>query len=611
MSLRRQVWALLAALLLILAFQVLVQQSTRPEEIAYSKFLDELAADRVEKVEIRQTRVIASLTGGRRVSAERLPAIDEPALLDELRKKGVEFSGHVESPSVLKTLFFSWVLPLGLLMTVYFLVFRRMQRRGGPLSFGTSQAKVYDRSKEERVTFSDVAGVDEAVGEVSEVVDFLTQPDKYRALGARIPKGILLVGPPGTGKTLLARAIAGEAQVPFFSMSGSEFVEMFVGVGAARIRSLFQQANERAPCIVFIDELDAIGKSRGGLGAMATNDEREQTLNQLLIEMDGFSADTGVVLMAATNRPEVLDPALVRAGRFDRQVLVDRPDLTGRTAILEVHARKVHLSDDVDLRLVAQRTTGMVGADLANVVNEAALAAARAGRKRISAADFDESIDRLQLGLQKKSRVLDPAQRRRVAVHESGHAVVALSLEHADPVHRVTIIPRSMGALGVTLQLPAEDKYLVTREELADQLCVMLAGRTAEEVVFESISTGAENDLERATQTARQMVTRFGMSPLGPQTYGAEPALSTLGSLSGGPKLSERSAQRIDEAVDAILAEAAERAAEILSQKSDALHRVADYLLERESATAEALAALLEGPLAHPFPDPTLNRAAS
>jgi cell division protease FtsH len=463
---------------------------------------------------------------------------------------------------------------------------RRLGKGAGPLSFGRSKAKIYDLQESERVTFADVAGVDEAEAELVEVVDFLKNPQKYQELGARIPKGILLVGPPGTGKTLLAKAVAGEAGVPFFSLSGSEFVEMFVGVGAARMRDLFEQAKERAPCIVFIDELDAIGKSRGGVGALATHDEREQTLNQLLVEMDGFDARTGVAIMAATNRPEVLDPALLRAGRFDRQVVVDRPDVRGRQEILAVHTRRVKLGS-VDLGVVARRTPGMVGADLANVVNEAALAAARRGSKVVEQNDFEEAIDRIQLGLKKRGRAMSEDEKRRVAYHESGHSLVALSVEHADPVHRVTIIPRSIGALGATLQLPTEDRYLVTKRELEDRICVMLGGRAAEELCCDDISTGAQNDLERATETARQMVCRFGMSDkLGAVTFGRPVGarfLETPVVLGEDRNFSEETARAIDSEVRRVVDAQHRRAREILERRRPCLEALAQELLVKET----------------------------
>ncbi|MDB4986589.1 MAG: Cell division protein FtsH, partial [Myxococcaceae bacterium] len=478
--------------------------------------------------------------------------------------------------------------PVALMVGLWSVLAKRMNRKGGPLSFGRSRAKIYDRAATEHVTFNDVAGVDEAQGELLEVVDFLKNPGKYKALGARIPKGVLLLGPPGTGKTLLAKAVAGEAEVPFFSMSGSDFVEMFVGVGASRIRDLFEQAKERAPCIIFIDELDAIGKSRAGAAAMVSNDEREQTLNQLLVEMDGFDMSKGgVVIMAATNRPEVLDQALVRAGRFDRQVLVDRPDVSGRIAILRVHSRKVLLDKAVDLEVIAQRTPGMVGADLANLVNEAALNAARRGGKAVEQTDLEEAIDRIQLGLKKKNRAMREEEKRRVAFHESGHALVALSLKHADPVHRVTIIPRSIGALGVTLQLPTEERYLMTKDELLDRIAVMLGGRAAEEVIVGDLSTGASNDLERSTETARQMICRFGMSEhLGPLTYGKPSSsrfLDSPVSFGDDRNFSEETARAIDNEVRTLIEGQYARARGILEDKREVLRAIAERLLVIET----------------------------
>jgi cell division protease FtsH len=472
---------------------------------------------------------------------------------------------------------------------------RRMSQREGPLSVGKSQAKIYDRNRDDSVTFQDVAGVDEAKGELVEIVSFLKDPAAHRALGARPPKGVLLVGPPGTGKTLLARAVAGEAGVPFFSMSGSEFVQMFVGVGAARVRDLFEQAKGRAPCIVFIDELDAIGRSRAGAAAGAmVHEEREQTLNQLLVEMDGFDASSGVVILAATNRPEILDRALLRAGRFDRQVIVDRPDVRGREAILAVHARKVKLAKHVDLKVVAQRTPGMAGADLSNVVNEAALAATRRKATEIEMRDFEEAVDRIQLGLKKQGRVMTEQERRRVAYHESGHALVALSVEHADPVHRVTIIPRSIGALGATLQLPTQERYLLTKGELLDSIAVMLGGRCAEEIVCDDVSTGAQNDLERATETARSMVMRFGMGKsLGLMSAGArESRFLDVPDLA--PRTySEETARAIDVEVRELLEAQRDRAIAILEARREILDRMVARLLEVETIDRAEIEALM------------------
>jgi cell division protease FtsH len=445
-----------------------------------------------------------------------------------------------------------------------------------------------------------VAGVDEAKAELVEVVDFLQHPKKYQQLGGRIPKGVLLVGPPGTGKTLLARAVSGEAGVPFFSISGSEFIEMFVGVGAARVRDLFDQAKQKAPCIIFIDELDAIGKTRGGGALIFTNEEREQTLNQLLAEMDGFDASKGVIIMAATNTPEVLDPALLRPGRFDRQIIVDRPDLAGREAILRVHVRQIKLSTNADLKAIAARTPGMVGADLANIVNEAALLAVRRGATEVEMRDLEEAIDRVMLGLEKKNRVMTTSEKERVAYHETGHALVALSVEHADPVYRVSIIPRSIGALGHTLQLPTEEKYLMTQPELQDQITVMMGGRAAEELIYDGVvSTGAADDLQRASELVRQMVTRFGMSNrLGNVTYGTQQNARFLRTTftSQERNYSEKTAEEIDQEVRRIVDGLYARAKDVLSRRRSELERIAQELIQKETLDSRQLATLLNLP---------------
>ncbi len=595
-------WLLAFAGFLLLQ-SALIRQAA-PKDVPYSEFLASLRAGKVAKAELRQDAILAELKAEAgqkpaRISTSRLPGMDETALVKDLEERGVSFAGRIERTSFLETFMLGWLLPIGLLAGIYFLVMRRFSRGGGPLSLGKNRAKIYDETQHGKVTFEDVAGVDEAEAELVEVVDFLKNPGKYQALGARIPKGVLLVGPPGTGKTLLAKAVAGEAGVPFFSLSGSEFVEMFVGLGAARMRDLFEQAKLRAPCIVFIDELDAIGKSRGGVAALATHDEREQTLNQLLVEMDGFDSTKGVILMGATNRPEVLDQALLRAGRFDRQVLVDRPEVRGREAILKVHAKKLKLDGDVELRVVAQRTPGMVGADLERVVNEAALAAARRGSQTVSAHDFEEAVDRLQLGLKKQGSAMSEDEKRRVAYHEGGHTLVALSVKNADPVHRVTIIPRSIGALGVTLQLPAEERYLMTKDQLLDRLAVMMGGRAAEELCCGDLSTGAANDLERATETARQMVSRFGMSEnLGPVTFGRASGMRFLsGGMGEERNFSEETARAIDGEVRRILEAEYARAKRILEDRRGALEAIAQRLLEVETLDRPQLEKLV-GPKA-------------
>ncbi|RMH40793.1 MAG: ATP-dependent metallopeptidase FtsH/Yme1/Tma family protein [Deltaproteobacteria bacterium] len=592
----------LVALGLMWLANVWVSRATAPQPVRYDELVAAIRAGEVAEVEVRETEIVARRKDGAGdkpalIKATRLPGIDETRLVDDIEKSGARLVGRIDQTPWWQPLLLGWVLPLGLLMALYWYGMKKMARGGGALSFGKSKVKIYDRNQTERVTFADVAGVDEAKQELREIVDFLANPDKYAKLGARLPKGTLLVGPPGTGKTLLARAVAGEANVPFFSLSGSEFVEMFVGVGAARMRDLFEQAKSRAPCIVFIDEIDAIGKSRGGLGAMATHDEREQTLNQLLVEIDGFDSSQGVVIMAATNRPEVLDPALLRAGRFDRQVVVDRPDVNGRRAILEVHARQVRLGDDVDLAVIAQRTPGMVGADLANVVNEAALAAARRGSERVQMCDFEEAVDRIQLGLEKRGRIMSPEEKRRVAFHEAGHTLIALSVDHADPVHRVTIIPRSVGALGATLQLPTQDRYLLTEPELRDRIAVMLGGRAAETIATGELSTGAQNDLERATETARQMVCRFGMSDkLGPVTFGRPLAARFLDTPLGEERnYSEHTAQLIDAEVRRVVDEQYDRVEQILSAKREALERLATALLAKETLDRDEILAIVRG----------------
>jgi len=586
--------AVALALMFALHFYVLNHPEAAP--VPYSELANDVRSDRVAKVEIRSDSIVAELKAAGKekpklVVASRLPNIDDREFVSDLEKHGVSFEGRIDKVPWWEQIL-GWVLPLVLLAGFWGIAMRRMTKGVGPMTIGKSQAKIYDLDESKRVTFADVAGVDEAKAELVEVVDFLKHPQKYRRLGAKIPRGVLLVGPPGTGKTLLAKAVAGESGVAFFSLSGSDFVEMFVGVGAARVRDLFQQAKERSPVIIFIDELDAIGRSRGGPRAFATNDEREQTLNQLLVQMDGFDADADIIIMAATNRPEILDKALLRSGRFDRRVLVDAPGVAGRKAILEVHARKVKLGTDVNLEVVARRTPGMVGADLASLVNEAALSAARRGSDTVTNADFDEAIDRQQLGLRKQGRVMSDDEKRRVAYHEGGHALAALSLEHADPVHRITIIPRSIGALGATLQLPTEERYLMTREELLDRICVMLGGRVAEELACSDISTGAQNDLERASETARQMVCRFGMSEaLGPLTYGSPSGPSFLESPVSlvDRNFSEQTGQQIDTEVRKIVDEQHARATKIIGERRALLDALVGRLLVEETLDQAAL----------------------
>ena len=613
------VYLLIAVLVLSLVQSWLL--APRTVEIPMSKFLTLLREDKVERVSITDREIRGTLKPGALPAPQpspgdkvrslvgadsqvtaftttRIPGIDDSSLLKEFEQHKVEFSGRVES-TFWRDFLFGWIVPLALMIGLWMFVMRRMG--GGPtqaLSFGRSKAKIYDR-KELKTTFADVAGVEEAKAELMEVVDFLKNPKKYQRLGGRIPKGVLLVGPPGTGKTLLARAVAGEADVPFFFLSGSEFVEMFVGVGASRVRDLFEQAKEKAPCIVFIDELDAIGKTRAGAtGFAGGHDEREQTLNQLLAEMDGFDSSKGVIIMAATNRPEVLDPALLRAGRFDRQVVVDKPDVKGREAILKVHARNVILAPSVDLHVLAARTPGMAGADLANIINEAALLAARKGKDAVDMLDLDEAIDRVIGGLERKSRVLSEKERDIVAHHEIGHALVASSLPGADPVHKVTIIPRGVGALGATYQLPLEDRYLLTRSELEDRIAVLLGGRAAEEVVYGEISTGAHNDLDRATEMARLMVMQYGMSEtLGPMTFGGgQQALFLKGSgLAHEREYSDETAQVIDGETRGIIDKIYDRVRGLITDRKPVLLAAATELKAKETIEGDRLRQLLAG----------------
>jgi cell division protease FtsH len=610
-------YALVVVLLLSLLQSWLL--AARSVEISYSKFLELLRADRIERVSLTEREIRGTAKQGalpappalpgdrlrhwlgpeqevRDFTVTRIPGVDEQRLVAELEAHRVEFAGRIET-TFWKDLLFGWVIPLGIMVAIWMFLMRRVG--GGPtqaLSFGRSKHKIYDR-KELKTTFNDVAGVDEAKAELVEIVDFLRNPKKYQRLGGRIPKGVLVVGPPGTGKTLLARAVAGEADVPFFTLSGSEFVEMFVGVGASRVRDLFEQAKDKAPCIVFIDELDAIGKSRAGAsGFMGGHDEREQTLNQLLAEMDGFDSSKGVILIAATNRPEVLDQALLRPGRFDRQVVVDKPDVRGREAILRLHARAVVLAPGVDLGVIAARTPGFAGADLANIVNEAALLAARKEQNAVEMADFEEAIDRVVAGLEKKSRVLSEKERDIVAHHEMGHALVASSVAHADPVHKVTIIPRGVAALGMTYQLPTEDRFLMTQSEIEDRIAVLLGGRVAEELVYGEVSTGAHNDLERATELGRLMVTKYGMSErLGLATYGERLPLFLKGTGGGERDYSDATARAIDEEVRAILDRTQDRVRGLLTAKKAVLIHAAAELKRVETLDGEPLKRLLAG----------------
>jgi cell division protease FtsH len=519
--------------------------------------------------------------------------LEDPDLIKLLEKRGLKYKGVQERTWL--TALLSWVLPMLLLVGIWVYFFRKMSGgAGGIMTVGKSKARLY-MEDETKVTFGDVAGVEEAEEELKEIIEFLKNPAKFQVLGGKIPKGVLLVGPPGTGKTLLARAVAGEAGVPFLSITGSDFVEMFVGVGAARVRDLFAQAQEKAPCIIFIDELDAVGKARG-LSPLAGPEERENTLNQLLSEMDGFDTRKGVIIMAATNRPEILDPALIRPGRFDRHILVDRPSLNGREDILKIHTRKIKLSPEVDLKVIAARTPGMVGSDLANIVNEAALLAARKNKNAVEMDDFEEAIDRVVAGLEKRNRMMNPREKEIVAYHETGHALVAEALPTTDKVHRVSIIPRGIGALGYTMQLPTEDRYLMTKTELEDRMAVMMGGRVAEELVFQEISTGAQNDLYRATDIARSMVREYGMSErLGPVTFERErrPLFIEVAMPAGAKDYSEATAQEIDSEVAVLVDKAHRRAKEVLDHRRDALEKVARLLLEKEVLEGEELRQIL------------------
>ena len=586
------IWYFLIAFLL---FTYLQQHflSRKAETIPYGQFKQSLAEGNVSKLTIGPENITGTLKEKDKKPGQEFTTIrvDDPSLVKELDEHKVDYSGRYESKFLSSIL--SWILPIGIMLLIWRFAMKKMGPGMGVMSFSKSKAKLFAEN-ETRFTFADVAGIDEAKEELQEVVEFLSNPGKFQKLGGRIPKGVLLVGPPGTGKTLLAKAVAGEAKVPFFSISGSEFVEMFVGVGAARVRDLFSQATRQAPCIIFIDELDALGKARR-MNVMGGHDEQEQTLNQLLVEMDGFETNKGVIIMAATNRPEILDPALLRPGRFDRQVLVDRPDINGREAILRIHSKNVLLGFDVDLRKVAGRTPGFVGADLANLVNEAALLAARKNKDSVGSGDFDEAIDRVVGGLQKKNRVMNAQEKEIVAFHESGHAIVAESVDHADPVHKISIIPRGIAALGYTQQQPTEDRYLMTRSELLDRLAVLLGGRVAEEQVFGEISTGAQNDLQRATDIARSMVTEYGMSDLmGLATYErAHQPMFLPESFSPSKTYSEKKSAQIDDEVSRVIEEAHQRVRGILSAHRNVLDDLAHLLSQEEIVQGEVLRRML------------------
>ena len=592
---------LFAALLAVTALTQVYFWTPAGELIPYSQFKTLVRDGKVSEVMISDQTIRGKLKAAAKAGAADttfgVTRVDDPKLVEDLEKAQVSYRGEVVNRWITELL--GWLLPLMIIFAVSGFFFRRMSGgEGGVMSFARSKGKVYAED-DVKVKFEDVAGVDEAENELKEIVEFLRHPKKYTNLGGRIPKGVLLVGPPGTGKTLLARAVAGEAGVPFFSLSGSEFVEMFVGVGAARVRDLFRQAEAKAPCIVFIDELDALGRTRMQ-SPMGSHEEREQTLNQLLAEMDGFDSKKGVIILAATNRPEVLDPALLRPGRFDRQVLVDKPDIRGREDILRIHSKTVRMAADVDLKVLASRTAGFAGADLANLVNEAALLAARRDKPHVEMKDFEEAIDRVIAGLERK-RVMSPREREIVAYHEAGHAIVASTLANLDPVHKISIVQRGFGALGYTMQLPLEDRYLMTRTDLMSQLSVLLGGRTAEEIAFGEISTGAQNDLMRATDIARAMVTELGMSDaLGAIAYESSRTAQFMDvAMPSERNYGDDTARAIDAEIKRLMTEAHHRARQIIQDHRPALELVSRRLLEIEVMDGDELRRIL-----HPPPPP-------
>ena len=599
--------------LAVLLFNYFLTQ-TDDTVVPYSAFKEKIRSGEIKRIEMDQNYYLGYPAAGPKVPTPLMPSalrgpsiyktvpVYDPSFTALLDEKGVVYSAVPRETNAILGFLVNWILPLAFMLVVWRLVFKRLGNAAGGnvLAFNQNKATIVAEG-DVKTRFVDVAGVDEAKEELVEVVDFLKSPKKYTDIGGKIPKGVLLVGPPGTGKTLLARAVAGEAGVPFFRMSGAEFVEMFVGVGAARVRDLFKQAREKAPCIVFIDELDAIGKSRI-TGPMGGNDEREQTLNQLLVEMDGFDATSGLIILAATNRPDVLDPALLRPGRFDRQVLVDRPDLVGREAILRIHSKAVKLDEGVDLSKVARGTPGFVGADLANIVNEAALLAVRAGRRKVVQADFNAAIEKVVAGLEKKSRVMNPNERRTIAIHETGHALAAAFTKGADPVRKISIVPRGFGALGYTLQLPVEDRFVVSEEELLGQIDVLLGGRAAEELAIGRISTGAANDLTRATDVARRMITDYGMSERFRHVALTRRAAGLLGNGQQAEQFmareySEDTQKYVDEEIARIVAARYDGVLALLAGKRELLGAVSERLLEKETIEEAEFAAFVAGPL--------------
>jgi cell division protease FtsH len=595
------IWYVLLGIWIVLLIQNALSSYLAIKTIPYSEFLDLLKEKKVSEVAISanqiQGKIIADAKDPGKTELFKTVRVD-PEISKLLEQYNITFKGQMES-TFLRDLF-SWIFPIFLFVGIWYFLMKRMAgQQAGFMTLGKNKAKIY-MENELNVTFDDVAGVDEAKQELVEVIEFLREPGRYTELGGQMPKGILLVGPPGSGKTLLAKAVAGESKVPFFSLSGSEFVEMFVGLGAARVRDLFVQAKQKAPCIIFIDELDALGKARG-FGMMGGHDEREQTLNQLLVEMDGFDPKVGVILMAATNRPEILDPALLRPGRFDRHVLVDRPDKKGREEILKVHLKNITTVKNLDVEKIANMTPGMVGADLANLVNEAALLAVRRKKKKVGMADFEEAVERVMAGLEKKNRLINPDERKIVAYHELGHAIVALSLPGTDPVQKISIVPRGIAALGYTMQVPTEDRFLMRKTELLNKIATLLGGRAAEEIVFGDISTGAHNDLAKATDIARSMVKEYGMSGLVGQVYFSRekrPLFLETG-MQGGGEYSEATAELIDKEIAEIISTEYSKALEIVRSNRDNLEKAAVVLLEKEKIDGKELKALMgipEGP---------------
>ncbi len=587
-------WYVLLGIWVVLIIQNALFSAFSVKTIPYSEFLKALSENRVTEVAITSNMIQGRLKDTKESSDQgqlfRTVRVD-PEISQLLSGHDVKFKGEVESTFVRDLL--SWVIPVFLFVGIWFFMMKRMQgQQPGFMSLGKNKAKIYMQD-EVGVRFEDVAGVEESKQELKEIIEFLKEPERFTAIGGQMPRGVLLVGPPGTGKTLLAKAVAGESGVPFFSLSGSEFVEMFVGLGAARVRDLFTQAKAKAPCIIFIDELDALGKARG-IGGMGGHDEREQTLNQLLVEMDGFDPQVGVILIAATNRPEILDPALLRPGRFDRQVLVDRPDRLGREAILRVHLKKIKYDETLDIEKLANMTPGMVGADLANIVNEAALLAVRRGKERAGMPDFQEAVERVIAGLEKKNRVINPKEKKIVAYHELGHAIVAMSLPGTDPVQKITVIPRGIAALGYTMQVPTEDRFLMGKSELENKIATLLGGRAAEEIVSGDISTGGHNDLSRATDIARSMVKEYGMSKVGQVYYASNRRAQFLSPFPEGTgEYSEATAELIDREINAIISAQYDRALDILRGKRGVLEKSVSILLEKETIEGAELKALM------------------